>query len=112
VQANLLALDSSGTDGMALNVGSGQPVNIAEVAHEIARMLGTDIQPKIAGTYRAGDIRHCYADISRVSRALGYKPQVSFREGVAELVAWLESQEADDHTEDALHQLTARGLVA
>jgi dTDP-L-rhamnose 4-epimerase len=112
VQANLLALNCSGADGMALNVGSGQPVSIAEVAHQIARKLGANIQPKIAGTYRAGDIRHCYADISRVSRALGYKPRVSFREGVAELVGWLESQEADDHTQDALDQLTARGLVA
>ena len=112
VQANLLALDSSAADGLALNVGSGQPVTIAEVAHEMARMLGVEMQPKIAGTYRAGDIRHCYADISRVTRTLNYRPQVSFRAGISELVAWLESQEAHDHTEDALHQLTARGLVA
>jgi dTDP-L-rhamnose 4-epimerase len=112
VQANLLALNSSGANGMALNVGSGQPVTIAQVAHEIARLLGTNIKPKIAGTYRAGDIRHCYADISRISRALGYKPGVSFQDGIAELVNWLESQQADDRTEEALHQLTARGLVA
>jgi dTDP-L-rhamnose 4-epimerase len=112
VHANVLALNSSAADGMALNVGSGEPVNIAQVAREIARMLGTDIQPKIAGTYRAGDIRHCYADISRISSALGYTPRVSFREGVAELVAWLESQQAHDYSDEALHQLTARGLVA
>jgi dTDP-L-rhamnose 4-epimerase len=112
VQANLLALTSSGADGMALNVGSGQPVNISQVAHEIGHMLGSDIRPTIAGTYRAGDIRHCYGDISKISSALGYSPQVTFREGVAELVAWLESQQADDRTEEALHQLTARGLVA
>ena len=112
VQANVLALTSAGGDGMALNVGSGKPVNISQVAHEIARMLGTDIQPKIAGSYRAGDIRHCYADISEISGALGYRPQVTFREGMAELVAWLESQQADDRTEEALRQLTARGLVA
>lgn len=112
VQANVLALNSRGGDGMALNVGSGHPVNIAQVGHEIARMLGTDIEPKIAGSYRAGDIRHCYADISKISDALGYQPEVSFREGMAELVLWLESQQADDHTEEALDQLTARGLVA
>lgn len=112
VQANLLALNSAGADGQALNVGSGQPVTIAQVAHEVARMLGTDIEPNISGTYRAGDIRHCYADISKISTALGYTPKVTFREGIAELVAWLESQEADDHIDEALHQLTARGLVA
>jgi dTDP-L-rhamnose 4-epimerase len=112
VQANILALISSGADGMALNVGSGQPVSIAQVADEIAHMLGADIQPRVAGTYRAGDIRHCYADISKIASALGYTPQVSFRDGIAELVAWLGSQQADDHTDEALHQLTARGLVA
>lgn len=112
VQANMLALNSGAADGMALNVGSGEPVNIAQVACEIARMLGADIEPTITGTYRAGDIRHCYADISKISSTLGYAPEVSFREGVAELVAWLQSQEADDHTDEAFHQLTARGLVA
>ncbi len=112
VQANLLALSSSGADGMALNVGSGESISISQVAREIARMLGSEIQPKISGNYRAGDIRHCYADISRISRALGYSPRVTFREGVAELVQWLEYQQAHDYTEKALQQLTARGLVA
>jgi dTDP-L-rhamnose 4-epimerase len=112
VQANLLALSSSGGDGMALNVGSGQPISIGKVAHEIADMLGADIQPKIAGTYRAGDIRHCYADISNIAEKLGYAPRVKFRDGVQELVEWIESQQAHDYTEEAMHQLTARGLVA
>jgi dTDP-L-rhamnose 4-epimerase len=112
VQANLLALSSSGADGMALNVGSGEPISISQVAQEIAQMLGSDIQPKISGNYRAGDIRHCYADISKLSRAIGYKPRVKFGEGVAELVQWLEYQQAHDYTEKALQQLTARGLVA
>jgi dTDP-L-rhamnose 4-epimerase len=112
VQANLLALSSGGADGMALNVGSGEPVSICQVAHEISRMLGADIEAKISGTYRAGDIRHCYADISQIAQTLGYAPRVKFREGVQELVAWLESQQAHDYTEQAMHQLTARGLVA
>lgn len=112
VQANVLALTSSGADGMALNVGSGEPVNISQVACEIACNLGTGIEPQISGTYRAGDIRHCYADVSRITSTLGYAPQVSFQDGVAELVQWLQSQQADDHTEEALHHLVARGLVA
>jgi len=112
VQANLLALTSSGADGMAVNVGSGKPVTVRQVAEEISRMLGTEIQPTISGTYRVGDIRHCYADISTISRVLGYAPQVSFREGIATLVEWLQSQQAHDYTEQALTQLTMRGLVA
>jgi dTDP-L-rhamnose 4-epimerase len=112
VQANLLAMTSSGADGTALNVGSGQPVSVYKIATEIANMLGIEIQPKICGNYRAGDIRHCYADISRISASLGYRPSVSLQQGMAELVEWLESQQASDHTEEALNQLAARGLVA
>ena len=112
VQANLLALSSPGIDGMAVNVGSGEPITIFQVAEEIACMLGVDIEPKIPGVYRAGDVRHCYADISKISNALGYRPRVSFRQGIAELVQWIRSQQAHDYTEEALLQLTTRGLVA
>jgi len=112
VQANLLALSSSGGDGMALNVGSGKPVTISEVAGEIAQMLGAPMRATLPGVYRAGDIRHCFADISKTRQHLGFSPRVGFREGVSELVDWLESQQANDRTEEAMLQLTARGLVA
>jgi Nucleoside-diphosphate-sugar epimerases len=112
VQANLLAMESPGADGTALNVGSGEPVSVREVAMEIASLLGVQMPLEITGTYRAGDIRHCYGDISRISEKLRYVPKVSFRQGMTELVEWLESQEAHDHTEEALKDLTARGLVA
>lgn len=112
VQANLLALESPQADGRPINIGSGHPVSIHKVATEIAQLLGVDIAPKISGSYRSGDIRHCYADTSRASELLGYKPRVSFQQGIEELVGWLESQQASDHTEEALNQLAARGLVA
>jgi dTDP-L-rhamnose 4-epimerase len=97
---------------MALNVGSGKPVTITEVANEIAQMLGADLGSTVSGVYRAGDIRHCFADIAKAQDLLGYQPGVSFRQGISELVDWLESQEAHDHTEEAMLQLSARGLVA
>jgi dTDP-L-rhamnose 4-epimerase len=112
VQANMLAMESSDADGMALNVGSGEPVSISEVASEIASLLGVDLPPGITGAYRAGDIRHCYADISKISQTLGYVPRISFEQGMSELVNWLSSQQAQDHTDEALRDLAARGLVA
>lgn len=112
VQANLLALSSSGADGMALNVGSGTPVTVRQIATEIASMLGVQVAFEISGQCRAGDIRHCYADISRISGTLGYVPSVQLREGMAELVGWLGSQQAQDHTEEAMQHLAVRGLVA
>jgi dTDP-L-rhamnose 4-epimerase len=112
VQANLLAMQSSGADGMAVNVGSGKHITILQVASQIASALGAKIRPSITGKYRAGDIRHNFADISLISETLGYRPQVGFRDGVKELVNWLGSQNPPDEAQAALEDLSIRGLVA
>ena len=112
VQANLLAMERPEADGMALNIGSGQPISIREIASELGATLGVSTPFEITGKYRAGDIRHCFADISAASRILGYKPSVRFSEGLKDLVQWLGSQEAEDRVEDALQRLKTHGLVA
>lgn len=112
VRANLLAMDSSEADGLALNIGSGEPVSIREIAATLGSMLGLELSVEVTGKYRAGDIRHCFADISTASRVLGYKPKVRFRDGLARLVEWLKAQPAEDHVADAMQRLEVRGLVA
>ena len=112
VQANMLALDKSAGDGMALNIGSGQPISIGEVARQMTRSLGASIPAEITGKYRAGDIRHCFADISTAKRVLGYSPRHRFADGIGELVEWLRSQTAEDKAAQMVHELTAYGLTA
>jgi dTDP-L-rhamnose 4-epimerase len=93
VQALRLAMDSPAADGQVLNVGTGQPVSILEVATLLARELGWSADFEIRQQFRAGDIRHCFADISRIRSLLGYSPRKSFAEGVPELVAWVANQQ-------------------
>jgi dTDP-L-rhamnose 4-epimerase len=112
VRANLLALERAEADAMAVNIGSGQPISIREVAAILADELEADVNPEITGKYRAGDIRHCFADISLAKRVLGYEARYGFRNGVAELVEWLRSQSAVDRVGEASQQLTAYGLTA
>jgi dTDP-L-rhamnose 4-epimerase len=112
VQANLLAMETSAADGLAVNIGSGQPITIREVAEILTEELEGDVKPEITGKYRAGDIRHCFADISLAKRLLGYEPRFGFRDGVAELVTWLRSQTAVDRVGEASRQLMAYGLTA
>lgn len=112
VQANLLAMERKQADGMALNIGSGQPISIREIAVELSSTLGVEIPIEITGKYRAGDIRHCFADISAATRVLGYQPKVKFSDGLKELVGWLGSQSAEDRVADAMQTLAVRGLVA
>jgi len=112
VQANLLAMQRSEGDGMAVNIASGHPITIGDVAQELTRCLGAPIPAEITGKYRAGDIRHCFADISTARRVLGYKPRYQFADGIVELVEWLRSQTAVDRAAQMVHELTAYGLTA
>ena len=112
VQANLLAMERSEADGTALNVGSGEAVTINDVAAVLARALGVHTPAEITGKYRAGDIRHCFADISRARRLLGYEPKHRFSEGVSELVGWLREQTAVDRVQEAALELSQYGLTA
>lgn len=112
VQALLLSVDREEAVGQALNVGSGRSITVREVAETLARVLGVEIEPEVTGRYRVGDIRHCYADISRARDLLGYEPRVSLEYGMTELVAWLQEQERpEDGIQHHAAELAARGLT-
>jgi dTDP-L-rhamnose 4-epimerase len=106
-----LALTESGADGRTLNVGTGRPTSVAEVAQVIARGLGKEIEPEVVNEYRAGDIRHCYADTQLANELLGFRAEIPFEAGMQELLVWLEGQEAADSVDAAREALVARGLA-
>ncbi len=81
------------------------------MARRLAGHLAPEIEPEITARYRAGDIRHCYADISRIRRELGYEPQVSLEQGVEDLLGWISTQRAEDRVEQARAELEKRGLA-
>jgi dTDP-L-rhamnose 4-epimerase len=105
------ALEAREVSGEALNVGSGASFSVRDVAARLARVLGKEhVEPEITGKYRKGDIRHCFADISRARALLGYEPRVDFDEGLVELGEWLAGQVAHDHVDRAAAKLAALGL--
>jgi len=106
-----LALSQSDADGRTLNVGTGIPTTIADVAHAIARGLDKEIEPELVAKYRAGDIRHCYADTGLAEQLLGFRAEIPFEAGMRDLLAWLEGQEAEDSVDAAREALVARGLA-
>jgi dTDP-L-rhamnose 4-epimerase len=111
-RACVLALEHGDVTSEVLNVGSGASVTVCEVAERLAGVLGQEsITPEVTGEYRVGDIRHCFADITRAREVLGYQPQVSLEEGMAELARWLEGRVADDRVDQARHELSRRGLT-
>lgn len=110
--ACLLALESPRAPGCAVNISSGVPMTVKDVATRTIRALGrNNLEPDITGKYRVGDIRHCFADVSLARQVLGWEPKVSLEEGLADLAGWLESQSAVDHGMEARTELAARGLM-
>jgi dTDP-L-rhamnose 4-epimerase len=107
-----LALETEAAPDQVFNVASGEPVTIAEVAERIAITLGKPrLTPEITNRYRSGDIRHCFADISRAQDVLGYSPRVSFDEGLTNLAGWLERQQTLDRVDQSRAELEIRGLM-
>lgn len=112
VRANLLAMQRPQSDGEVINIGCGKPISILQVAEILAGALGKQIAPVVTQKYRAGDIRHCYADLSKARALLGYEPRVTHEEGFRELAEWLAQQQAEDKAETMLSELNAYGLTA
>jgi dTDP-L-rhamnose 4-epimerase len=111
--ACLLALETGNALNQAFNIGSGQSRTIVSIAEELARIMRrNDITPHVVGKYRAGDIRHCFADIACSGAALGFAPRIEFHVGLEELADWLCGQVAEDRLDHATAELEQRGLVA
>ena len=106
-----LALENDGADGRALNVGTGRGVTVLAVAAKLAEVLGVEIEPEIAGKFRTGDIRHCFADVSLSRDLLGFEAEVELEDGMAAVAAWLEGQVAEDRVESAAAELATRRLT-
>jgi dTDP-L-rhamnose 4-epimerase len=108
-----LALEERGVEDCVFNIGSGQSRSILSVAENLAAVLGkSSITPQVTAKYRAGDIRHCFADVTRSRAKLGYEPTVDFTDGLEQLAEWVADKVADDRVDHAIAELETRGLVA
>jgi dTDP-L-rhamnose 4-epimerase len=103
---------SSELASAVINIGSGHAYSIREIADLLSSILDkSSIKPVITGKYRAGDIRHCYANIDCARRLIAYQPRVSLADGLIELADWLATQKPEDHVDRAHMELVERGLA-
>ena len=111
VDATRRAADAPKAVGHAINVATGRRLRIAELARAISGALGSDAEPEITGEFRAGDIRHCFADTSRARELLGFEARRTVEQGLPELADWVARQQIDERGDEALADLRAHGLV-
>jgi len=107
-----LALESKDAAGQVINIGSGNAYTIRQVAELLADAMGlSEIEPEILKKLRSGDIRHCFADISKAHDLLGFEPQHRLEDTVGEFSEWVRETGAVDNAAKMRKQLEERGLV-
>ena len=111
-EAFVTALESDLQTWDVFNVGSGSPITVREMANVLARLLHKNIGPEVLGKYRVGDIRHCFGDISKIERILGFKPRRDFQRGMSELIDWVaEAKQPVNRSADSINELESSKLV-
>ena len=88
VQANLKTCDAAdAAAGQVMNVACGERHTLLQLVALLNRVLGTQLEP-IFQSPRPSDVQHSLADIERARALIGFRPDVSFEEGLARTVAW------------------------
>ena len=111
VRANLLAMQNKKADHEVFNVGTGRPLSVLDIAQGLVGELKSSVDIDIVRKYRVGDIRHCYANVSKIQKKLGFKPRLKFEEGISDLVEWVKRQKAVDQFWKSQRELKKKGLT-
>ena len=88
VDANLLAAAAPDVAGQTFNVACGERISLNDLLGELRTIIGTEVEATYVEA-RPGDVKHSLADIGRAEEMLGYRPAVSFSEGLRRSVAYL-----------------------
>ncbi len=110
-RANLFVMEHPETAHQVYNVGTQQPIRIADLVNTLADIYGKNIAPEMPGSFRPGDVRH-FVHNSEKLMSLGWKPTIDLQEGLRRYVAWIETQQdIRDYFEEAQQRLQALQVV-
>jgi UDP-glucose 4-epimerase len=90
VHGNLLAMRVRRTGGQAVNLACGDRISVNQVIARLNELLGKSIKPEYVDP-RPGDVKHSCADIALARKLLGFKPQVSFEDGLSRAIEYYKS---------------------
>lgn len=112
VAATILALENSAADHQVFNVGTGVPVDVLEVVQELTTNYGVPVKSRISGNYRLGDIRHNFADMTKINKALGFTAKTSFKDGIKQFTDWVSQQQLGaSKYEESITEMREKGLL-
>ncbi|WP_369765649.1 NAD-dependent epimerase/dehydratase family protein [Flavobacterium sp. WC2429] len=112
VAATILGIEKEEANGHVFNVGTGVAIDVLEVANSLIKAYNIDVPVTVTGRFRLGDIRHNYADLTKIKTLLGFEPIVFFKEGIEKFSAWVLQQEIqEDKLSISLEEMKKKGLL-
>ena len=111
VDATILGLEKEEANNQIFNVGTGTPTDVYTVAKQLIENYRKEVPITISGNYRLGDIRHNFADITKISSMLNFVPKISFKQGLEKFTNWVNSQEIqEDYYQKSIEEMKVKGL--
>lgn len=111
VKATILGLELEEANGEVFNVGTGEATDVITVADELIKNYGSETKVNITGSYRLGDIRHNYADLSKIKTLLGFIPKYNFETGIKKFTDWVLTQDVKESKyEESIAEMKEKGL--
>ncbi|SNR49436.1 NAD-dependent epimerase/dehydratase family protein [Flavobacterium sp. ov086] len=112
VAATILGIEKEEANGQVFNVGTGVATDVLEVANSLIKAYDINVPVTVTGRFRLGDIRHNYADLTKIKKLLGFEPSVYFKEGIEKFSAWVLQQEIqEDKLSKSLEEMKKKGLL-
>ncbi|MBL7196679.1 MAG: NAD-dependent epimerase/dehydratase family protein [Candidatus Omnitrophica bacterium] len=112
VKANILAMEKKQADYEVFNIGTGLRTTLVKLADVLIKAINPKLKMQITNKFREGDTRHCFADITKIKKKLGFSPGVKLERGLKDLLDWLKTQKARDKISKMNLELKKRGLVS
>lgn len=111
INSIVLGIEAEEANNEIFNVGTGVPTDVITVVNELMANYENEVPVKISGNYRLGDIRHNFADITKISAKLGFKPTIDFKTGIKQFAKWVDKQVViEDKYEQSIQEMKAKGL--
>ena len=111
VDATILGIEKEEANNQVFNVGTGVAIDVITVAESLSKNYGVQVPITISGNYRLGDIRHNFADLTKIKSTLGFEPKFSFEQGLQQFTKWVNTQEVqEDKYQKSIDEMKAKGL--
>lgn len=112
VEATVKCLEMETANNAILNIGTGIATPVLSVAKLLMAAYQKNVPMEVSGDFRIGDIRHHFADLTKMNTLLNVQPKVNLDEGIPEFANWvLEQPPAENNLLQSLQEMKEKGFL-